>query len=195
MSQDHPTTPAASPFAGREVIVAVCGGIAAYKVADLVSKLVQAGAGVSVCMTAEAQQFVTPVTFQALSGRPVRTGTFHLLDSSDPQHIVMTERADLMLVAPATNNIIAKAACGICDDLISTMICAAACPVVFAPSMNSRMWANRICQENVAKLKALGYAFIGPEDGWLACRSTGPGRLSEPKALIEQLAVLLPPRR
>ncbi len=184
-------SPPAAPLRGREIIVAVCGGIAAYKVADLVSKLVQGGAGVSVCMTAAAQQFVTPVTFQALSGRPVRTDTFHLLDSSDPQHIVLTEKADLMLVAPATNDIIAKTACGICDDLVSTMICAAACPVVFAPSMNSRMWLNPICQDNVAKLKKLGYTFIGPDDGWLACRSTGPGRLAEPKTIIESLAAFL----
>ena len=191
MATSEQSSPSASPMQGKEIIVAVCGGIAAYKVADLVSKLVQAGAGVSVCMTAAAQQFITPVTFQALSGRLVRTDTFHLLDSSDPQHIVLTEKADVMLVAPATNDIIAKAACGICDDLVSTMICAAACPVVFAPSMNSRMWLNPICQENIAKLKRLGYTFIGPEDGWLACRSTGPGRLSEPKTLIESLQAFL----
>lgn len=184
-----------SAFQNKEIIVAVCGGIAAYKVADLVSKLVQAGAGVSVCMTAAAQQFVTPVTFQALSGRPVRTDTFHLLDSSDPQHIVLTEKADVMLVAPATNDIIAKTAAGICDDLVSTMICASACPVVFAPSMNSRMWANPICQENVARLKKLGYAFVGPEDGWLACRSTGPGRLADPKAIMEYLAAMFASRQ
>lgn len=191
MSADRSDSASTSPFAGREVIVAVCGGIAAYKVADLVSKLVQSGAGVSVCMTAEAQQFVTPVTFQALSGRPVRTNTFHLLDSSDPQHIVMTERADVMVVAPATNNIIAKVAHGICDDLVSTMICASACPVVFAPSMNNRMWANRICQENVEKLKRLGYPFVGPEDGWLACRSTGPGRLSSTADILAALAKVI----
>ena len=167
-------------LAGKEIIVAVCGGIAAYKVADVVSKLVQLGAGVTVAMTTESQQFVTPLTFQALSGREVRTSTFHLVESSDPQHISLTERADLMLVAPATNNIIAKVAHGLCDDLVSLMICAAACPVVFAPAMNNRMWEHPVAQENVAKLKALGYRFIGPEDGWLACRNTGPGRLSEP---------------
>src|SRR5688500_11223703 len=113
---------------GREVIVAVCGGIAAYKVADVVSKLVQAGAGVSVVMTADAHQFITPLTFEALSGRKVRTSTFELVESSDPQHIGMTERADLMLVAPATGNMIAKVAHGLCDDLVSLIISAAACP-------------------------------------------------------------------
>ena len=172
---------------GREIVVAVCGGIAAYKVADVVSKLVQLGAGVTVAMTAEAQRFVTPLTFQALSGREVRTDTFNLVESSDPQHISLTERADLMLVAPATNNIIAKVAHGLCDDLVSLMICAAACPVVFAPAMNNRMWEHPVAKENVAKLASLGYRFIGPEDGWLACRNTGPGRLSEPERIVEEI--------
>src|SRR5882724_9616437 len=158
-------SPDAPALTGREIIVAVCGGIAAYKVADVVSKLVQLGAGVTVAMTAEAQQFITPLTFQALSGREVRTSTFNLVESSDPQHISLTERADLMLVAPATNNILAKVAHGLCDDLVSLMICAAACPVVFAPAMNNRMWDHPIAQENVAKLESLGYRFIGPESG------------------------------
>jgi phosphopantothenoylcysteine decarboxylase/phosphopantothenate--cysteine ligase len=178
-------------LAGREIIVAVCGGIAAYKVADVVSKLVQLGAGVTVCMTAEAQKFVTPLTFEALSGRPVRTGTFDLAESSDPQHISLTERADLMLVAPATSNMIAKVAHGLCDDLVSLMVCAAACPVVFAPAMNNRMWDNPIAQENVTKLAGLGYRFIGPEAGWLACRNVGAGRLTDPQRITSEIAALL----
>ena len=176
---------------GKEVIVAVCGGIAAYKVADIVSKLVQRGAGVTVCMTAEAQNFITPLTFEALSGRPVRTGTFTLVESSDPQHISLTQRADLMLVAPATNNIIAKVAHGLTDDLVSLMICAASCPVVFAPAMNNRMWAHPIAQENIQKLTSIGYKFIGPEDGWLACRNTGPGRLADPARIVEEVTQML----
>lgn len=180
-----------SPLKGREIVVAVCGGIAAYKIADVVSKLVQLGAGVTVCMTRGAQKFVTPLTFEALSGRPVRTGTFKLVESSDPQHIALTERADLMLVAPATNNIIAKVAHGLCDDLVSLMVCAAACPVVFAPAMNNRMWENPITQENVAKLSSLGYRFIGPESGWLACRNVGAGRLSEPQKILEVITGML----
>ena len=179
------------PLKGREIIVAVCGGIAAYKVADVVSKLVQQGAGVTVCMTEDAQRFVTPLTFQALSGRPVRTSTFDLPDSSDPQHIGLTERADLMLVAPATSNIIAKVAHGLTDNLVSLMICAAACPVVFAPAMNNRMWAHPIAQENVTKLTAIGYRFIGPEEGWLACRNVGAGRLSEPGRIVEEVSRML----
>ena len=180
-----------SPMKGREIIVAVCGGIAAYKVADLVSKLVQAGAGVTVCMTAGATKFVTPMTFEALSRRKVRTDTFELADSNDTQHIGLTERANLMLVAPATANMIAKVAHGICDDLISLMINASACPVVFAPSMNDRMWDNPITKENVAKLQKLGYGFIGPEEGWLACRNVGAGRLSEPQKIIDEISRLI----
>lgn len=181
----------ALPLKSREIIVAVCGGIAAYKVADVVSKLVQLGAGVTVCMTRGAQKFVTPLTFEALSGRPVRTSTFELVESSDPQHIALTERADLMLVAPATNNIIAKVAHGLCDDLVSLMVCAAACPVVFAPAMNNRMWEHPVAQENVAKLSSLGYRFIGPEAGWLACRNVGAGRLSEPQKIVDAVAEIL----
>jgi phosphopantothenoylcysteine decarboxylase/phosphopantothenate--cysteine ligase len=176
---------------GREIIVAVCGGIAAYKVADVVSKLVQQGAGVTVVMTASATKFVTPLTFQALSARPVRTDTFDLPDSSDPQHIGLTERAQLMLVAPATADIIAKVAHGLCDDLVSLMINAAACPVVFAPAMNNRMWDNPITRENVAKLEKHGYRFIGPESGWLACRNVGAGRLSEAATIVEEVVKFL----
>jgi phosphopantothenoylcysteine decarboxylase/phosphopantothenate--cysteine ligase len=176
---------------GREVIVAVCGGIAAYKVADVVSKLVQLGAGVTVVMSDAGAKFVTPLTFEALSGRKVHTSTWELTDSADAQHIKLTERADLMLIAPATSNIIAKAAHGLTDDLVSLMISAAACPVVFAPSMNDRMWENPIAQENVAKLKSHGYRFIGPDAGWLACRNVGAGRLSEPAKIVEELTALL----
>lgn len=186
---EEPAEPGA--LKGREIIVAVCGGIAAYKVADVVSRLVQLGAGVTVCMTAEAQHFITPLTFEALSGRRVRTGAFDLIESSDPQHIALTERADLMLVAPATSNLIAKVAHGLCDDLVSLMVCAAACPVVFAPAMNNRMWDHPISQENVAKLARLGYRFIGPESGWLACRNVGAGRLSEPQKIADEVMGML----
>jgi len=103
----------------------------------------------------------------------------------------LTERADLMLVAPATNNVIAKVATGLCDDLVSLMVCAAACPVVFAPAMNNRMWDHPVAQENVAKLRALGYRFIGPDAGWLACRNVGAGRLSEPAKIIDEVIRLL----
>jgi len=181
----------AGAFKGRQIIVAVCGGIAAYKSADLVSQLVQLGAGVHVVMTAAARKFITPLTFETLSGHPVRTGTFRMVESSDPQHISLTEQSDLMLVVPATANIIAKVACGLSDDLVSLMICAAACPVAFAPAMNNRMWANPINQENVSKLMRLGYRFIDPDEGWLACRNVGPGRLAESRRIVGEVGKIL----
>ena len=185
------STESNAPLHDREIIVAVCGGIAAYKSADVVSKLVQLGAGVSVVMTRDARKFVTPLTFEALSGRKVRTDTFKMVDTSDPQHIALTERANLMLVAPATNNIIAKVSHGLCDDLVSLMICAAACPVVFAPAMNNRMWENPVNQENVAKLQKLNYRMIGPDEGWLACRNVGYGRMSEPQTIVDEIVRIL----
>jgi phosphopantothenoylcysteine decarboxylase/phosphopantothenate--cysteine ligase len=185
--------PNSDTLKGREIIVGVCGGIAAYKVADVVSKLAQLGAGVTVAMTPEAQKFVAPLTFQALSARPVHTDIFELPDSSDPQHIALTERADLMLVAPATANILAKVAAGLTDDLISLMVSAAACPVVFAPAMNNRIWQNPINQQNVTKLSGLRYRFIGPEPGWLACRNVGLGRMTEPAEVVARIVETLSP--
>ena len=176
---------------GREIILAVTGGIAAYKSADICSKLIQRGAGVTVVMTKDAEKFITPLTFQALSARPVHTDIFNLLDSSDPQHISLTERADLMLIAPATANILAKVAHGFTDDLVSLMVSAAACPVIFCPSMNNRMWDNPITQENVTKLATLGYTFLGPDSGWLACRNTGSGRLADPQSILDAVTKML----
>ena len=174
-----------SPLKGREIVVGVCGGIACYKVADVVSKLVQLGAGVTVAMTKDAQKFVTPITFQALTGRPVHTDIWDTTGAADVQHIKLTETADLMLVAPATANTIARVAAGFCDDLVSLLISAAACPVIFAPAMNNRMWENPITKRNVQTLRDTGYPFIGPEDGWLACRNVGKGRMSESAAIVE----------
>jgi phosphopantothenoylcysteine decarboxylase len=191
MAIPAPTPIESPPLKGKEIIVGVCGSISAYKVADVVSKLVQQGAGVTVVMTAAATKFVTPLTFEALSGRPVHTSMFDTADTGDQQHIKLTERADLMLVAPATTNTIAKVAHGLTDDLISLMICAAACPVVFVPAMNSRMWDHPIAQENFAKLGQLGYRFIGPEQGWLACRNVGTGRLSEPDKIVAEVVRML----
>ena len=181
------------PLKGREVVVGICGGIACYKVADVVSKLVQAGAGVTVAMTQDAQKFVAPLTFQALTGRPVHTDIWSTQDSGDVQHIKLTEHADLMLVAPATATTIARVAAGLCDDLVSLLIAAAACPVIFAPAMNDRMWANPIAQRNVQTLKDVGYQFIGPAEGWLACRNVGAGRLSEPAEIVQAMMAVLAP--
>lgn len=186
--------PEQSPISlnSRHIVLGVCAGIAAYKAADLVSKLVQAGAGVTVCMTPDASQFVQPLTFEALSGRTVRMQIFDLTDSADPQHIALTERADLLVIAPATANMLAKIAHGFCDDIVSLLASATACPVLLAPAMNNRMWENPVNQENVRKLQSLpNYHVIGPDAGWLACRNVGPGRMSEPAAIVTEIHRLL----
>lgn len=174
-------------LAGYEVLVALTGGIACYKVCTVISKLAQAGCGITAVMTRAARKFVGEVTLQALTGRRVYKSLWDAEKSYDPQHIGLTEAADLFLVAPATANILGKVAAGIADDLVSTMVMAADSPVVFAPAMNSRMWCNPIVQENVAKLRRFQYGFIEPTEGWLACRTTGPGRMAEPEQILATL--------
>jgi phosphopantothenoylcysteine synthetase/decarboxylase len=183
------------PLTGREVVVAVCGGIAAYKVAAVVSGMVQRGCGVSVAMTRAARRFVTPLTFEALSGRKVHTGLWKLPEPADPQHLKLTESAELFILAPATANMIGKIAHGIADDLVSTMVMSVACQVLLAPAMNTRMWENPIVVENVEKLRRLGYEFVGPGTGWQACRTIGPGRMAEPDEVIAAAGALLARRR
>lgn len=175
---------ATGDLAGRELVLAVCGGIAAYKLCGVVSALVQRGCGVTVAMTEAAARFVGPTTFQALTGRRVFTSLWDADGDYDPQHLSPTRQADLMLVGPATANIIGKIAGGIADELVSAMIMGADCPVVLAPAMNQQMWANPIVRANVEKLKKLGYALIEPTEGWLACGEVGPGRLAEPETII-----------
>jgi len=182
---------------GYEVIVGVCGGIAAYKVCSVVSALVQRGAGVTVAMTQAAMRFVGPTTFQTLTARPVFTDLWTGVDAYDPQHIRLTSNADLFLIAPATANMIGKIACGICDDPVSTMVTSATGTVMLAPAMNDAMWAHPPVQANVGKLQQLGVTLIGPAQGWLACRSQGPGRMTEPAEIVEAVAQKLrshPPR-
>ena len=178
-------------LAGYEVVVCVCGGIAAYKVCEVVSRFVQRGAGVTVAMTKAARKFVGPVTFQALTGRRVLTGLWAPDDTHEVRHIGVTEAADLILIAPATANIIGKIAGGIADDLVSTLVVSAASPVVLAPTMNERMWANSVVQGNVVKLTELGYKFVGPQEGWLACRGVGPGRMADAIEILEAVAAML----
>ncbi len=176
---------------GYEVLVAVCGGIAAYKTAALVSALVQRAAGVTVAMTAAAQRFITPLTFEALTARRVYCSVWEPSETHDPQHLRLTEAADLIVVAPATANLLAKAAHGISDDLVSTLLLSAASPVLLAPAMNTRMWENPAVQANLATLKARGYHEIPPGEGWLACRTIGKGRMAEPEAILEAVVALL----
>lgn len=182
-SSTDPLPAGARPLAGYEVLVCVTGGIAAYKTAALVSSLVQDGAGVTVALTRSAAKFVGAVTFRALSGRPVLTSLWHAEDPGAMEHLKPSETADLVVVAPATANILGKLAGGIADDLVSTLLLAADAPVLLAPAMNTRMWQNPAVQRNVAFLREHGLLFVGPEDGWLACGVVGPGRMSEPEAL------------
>ncbi len=178
----------------RRIIVAVTGGIAAYKTCTLVSRLAQQGAQVTVMMSEAATRFVGPTTFQSLSGRPVFTSLWQAEDRPDAQHIGLAQSTELVIIAPATANILAKIAHGICDDLISTVISALPrdTPVLLAPAMNAEMWANPITQDNLAKIKdILGYHTVGPESGWQACRTAGEGRMSEPDQIYQAAAELL----
>lgn len=168
---------------GKNITLGVAGGIAAYKAVELVSGLTKKGAQVKVIMTESAQKFVQPLTFSALSRHEVFTDMF---DSghSGVTHIELAQKADLLVVAPATANIIAKAANGIADDLLSTVILAANCPVLMSPAMNTLMYQNPVVQQNITRLCQLGYQFIGPNSGNLACGVSGPGRMSEPAEIL-----------
>jgi phosphopantothenoylcysteine decarboxylase/phosphopantothenate--cysteine ligase len=180
-----------------EIVVCVTGGIAAYKTASLVSTLVQDGAGVTVCMTQNARRFITPLTFRALTGRVVYTSAWNSDGLGDIHHLKLTQVADLAVVAPATANCIAKLAGGSADDLVSALLLGADCPVMMAPSMNTRMWQHPATRRNVQFLGEAGVIFAGPDDGWLACRDVGPGRMVEPAVLhtaILQRLLKSPPR-
>jgi len=172
---------------GRELLIGVTGGIAAYKTAALVSRLVQAGAGVSVVMTASATRLVAPATFRSLTGRPVRTSVFDEPGQPYGAHIGLAEEADLLCVAPATANFLAKAAVGIADDLLSTLYLSFPGPVLAVPAMNNVMWNKPVVQRNVQQLRADGVHFVGPEEGWLACRAKGMGRMSNPDTIFDAI--------
>jgi phosphopantothenoylcysteine decarboxylase/phosphopantothenate--cysteine ligase len=173
----------------RELIIGVSGGIAAYKTAALVSSLVQDGHGVTVVMTRAARKFVGPATFRALTGRPVATDQF---DAQFPlgAHIELADKAELLCVAPASADLLAKAACGLADDLLSTLLLSFSGPVLLAPAMNSAMWDKPSVQRNIATLRGDGYQFVDPQSGWQSCRRTGMGRMAEPadiQAAIERV--------
>lgn len=172
------------------MVVCVTGGIAAYKTATLVSRLAQAGATVRVVMTEAATKFITPLTLQSLSGHEVITSIWQVVDRPDSQHIGLARWADVVVIAPASTDMIAKMAAGICDDPVSLMTVALprTTPVFFAPAMNEQMWENPITQRNLATLQeTLGYRMIGPAEGWQACRTQGRGRMSEPEAILAVL--------
>ncbi len=177
---------------GREVLIGVTGGIAAYKTAALVSRLVQAGAGVSVVMTESATKLVGVKTFEALTGRPVRTDTFG--PGAHP-HIELAENAEVLCVAPATANLLAKAALGLADDLLSTVLLSFSGPMILAPAMNSQMWGKPAVQRNVAQLRADGFTIVDPEEGYLSCGMVGPGRMASPEKIFQAIAAALEEQR
>jgi phosphopantothenoylcysteine decarboxylase len=169
---------------GRELLIGVTGGIAAYKTAVLVSHLVQAGAGVSVIMTRSAMKLVGPQTFEALTGRPVSTRVFG--DGAHP-HIELAQKAEVLCIAPATANILAKAVCGLADDLLSTVILSFDGPVIMAPAMNTLMWEKPSVRRNIAQLRADGVTLIDPESGYLSCGAIGAGRMAEPDHIFQTI--------
>lgn len=178
---------------GQKIVLAVTGSIAAYKSCELLRLLIKRGAEVSVIMTEAAQRFVTPLTFQALGAKHIFTSDWEQNTSVIP-HIDATKEANLLLVAPATANILAKAAQGIADDILSASILAARCPVAYAPAMNTFMWHNQATQRNVAQLTQDGALFLGPASGAQACGDTGSGRMLEPEEIIELLQGAFSPR-
>ena len=180
-------------LSGQKIVLAVTGSIAAYKSCELLRLLIKRGAEVSVIMTEAAQRFVTPLSFQALGAKKVYTGDWG--DSASPiPHIEATKEASLLLVAPATANILAKAAQGLADDLLSAAILAARCPVAYAPAMNTFMWHNQATQRNVTQLTQDGAIFLGPDSGEQACGDIGSGRMLEPEDIIELLQGAFSPR-
>ncbi len=188
--QASPGSPESGLLLGKRIVVALSGGIACYKTATLVSRLVQQGAEVRVLMTESATRFVGPLTLQSLSGKPVLSSIWQSDDNPDSQHIGVARWCDLMVIAPATANILAKLAHGLTDDMVSLIACAlpSGTPLLLAPAMNADMWANPIVQKNVVTLNALDHVtMVGPESGWQACRTDGAGRMSEPEAILEAI--------
>lgn len=170
---------------GKKIVLGVTGGIAVYKAVDLVSRLRKAGCEVRVVMTEHAQQFVTPLTFKEISGNAVATSMWNANQEFNVEHIALANWADAFLVAPATANILAKMACGLADDLLSTTLLAAQAPIVVCPAMNTGMYQNPATQENIAKLQERGVTVMPPAVGHLACGTSGPGRLPEPQQIAE----------
>jgi phosphopantothenoylcysteine decarboxylase/phosphopantothenate--cysteine ligase len=175
----------------KRVVLGVTGSIAAYKAVELASRLTQAGAEVDVVMTRAATEFVTPLTFRSITHRPVVTEMFDLASEFSVEHVALAERAEVMVIAPATANVIAKLAAGIADDMLTCTVLATTAPVIIAPAMNVHMYQNPITQENLAKLSARGFTIVGPASGVLACGEIGPGRLADIEQLIGTIKQIL----
>jgi phosphopantothenoylcysteine decarboxylase / phosphopantothenate---cysteine ligase len=180
-------------FAGRRVVVGLCGSVAAYKACEVISRLRQDGAEVRVVATPNASRFVGLATLRALSGAEVACEMFGAAPQFEIEHISLAEFGEVFVIVAATANVLAKAAAGICDDLLTTTLCAAAGQVIFAPAMNWRMWENPITQRNAQTLRDLGYWFVGPECGHLACGEEGAGRLSPTADILDAVDQALGP--
>ena len=173
---------------GKCVVLGVTGGIAAYKMANVASALRKTGAEVHVVMTENATKFITPLTFESLTGQPCVTDAFSRETPWEITHISLAQKADLILIAPATANVIAKLAHGIADDMLTTVVLAARCKKMVAPAMNTAMLENPVTQDNLAALKRYGFEIIQPASGLLACQDVGPGKLPEPEVLLDHIA-------
>ena len=178
-------------LAGKEVLLGVTGGIAAYKACEIVRDLRKEGANVHVVLTASGARFITPLTLQTLSKNPVHTDLFDLLSESDIGHIALAQKAHLLMIAPATANILGKIRNGIADDLLSTILMATTAPVLLAPAMNTQMYASPAVVENVEVLRGRGFTFVDPDEGELACGTVGPGRLADTPKIVEMARILL----
>ena len=172
---------------GKHIVIGVTGGIAAYKVVDVVSRLKKMNAEITIIMTENASKFVTPLTFRSLSLNEVVVDMFAPPTKWEVEHIAIAQRADLFLIAPATANMIGKIAGGIADDMLSTVVMATKAPVWIAPAMNTGMYTNPIVQDNLKKLKSYGYHFIDPDEGRLACGDIGAGKLAQPEKIVEKI--------
>lgn len=178
----------------KTIVLGITGGIAAYKAAELVRLYVKAGAQVHVVMTRSAREFITPLTFQTLTGNPVHTELFNLLQEREIGHISLADRADVLVVAPATANLVGKVAAGLADDLLTTALMATRAPVLLAPAMNVNMWQSPIYQQNQKKLADLGFHFVDPAVGFLACGWEGKGKLADPQVIFEETLRLATPQ-
>lgn len=176
---------------GKKILLAVTGGIAAYKSAELIRLFIKDDAQVKVLMTKNAQEFITPLTLQTLSSHPVYRETFSLIKDFDIAHIALAQEADILVIAPATANIIGKIAAGLADDLLTTVVMATKAPVLICPSMNTNMYENVIVRENIQKLTSRGYHMMEADSGELACKSEGVGRLPELSDIIEEVKSIL----
>ncbi|MBN2687812.1 MAG: bifunctional phosphopantothenoylcysteine decarboxylase/phosphopantothenate--cysteine ligase CoaBC [Deltaproteobacteria bacterium] len=179
---------------GKKIVLGITGGIAAYKSAELTRTFVKQGANVSIIMTRNATEFITPLTLKTLSGNPVYADTFSLSGDWDVGHISLAEAAHIFVIAPATANIIGKIASGIADDLLSTTVMATKAPVLICPAMNTNMYNNSLVQDNIRKLSDVGYYFVEPEHGELACKAEGQGRLPSSEGILEEVITILTPK-